>query len=775
MEQGSYCLLQRDIGRSDGTTVSHDRIISQPSLIAILELTNQTSFQIYHSMNIKPTRIHPDLVEIALERVEGFAFESFAQDLCSVIQGGNFVPTAPQGDGGADGLYESNTTGSFYQFTRQENHRDKIRKTIKRLREFGRIPDSLFYMSSRSIPHIDMEEDLLTKEIGVVIRIRDRNYVLSHINNNQGTINAYNNHLAPYTEFLSTLGTSLDSSHSLHIKDPSAYVFLQHELTNRRGNRKLVHSIADTLILWALTDTDPDNDKFLKESEIYKRIYKFFPWAESILKPHILSRLKILRSKKVDGRELRWHKKENKYCLPFETRKEIKEENLHDEKTKLQLHEDLKFIASEFFDDDEGAYDEISNLAINVIHRIFSKQGLLFSSFISSKDQSDTPLVVSDCIDEILTEANIAPSKLPEIRDYVESSIRRIFYHSTESQRQYLVNLSRTYVLLFTLQAEPRVIEYFSNMGASFDLFLGTDVIVKALSERYLPEDNQIARNLLKVAKASGITMFLSECVLEEVYQHIRGTNFEFVNHFSSQEQFMTREITRNSDKILIRAYFYAKSEDQVNGWKSFLGQYINYDEINTPKAREDLKGYLVAQFQMQFIENSQLELVSNSDAVTELSEVLYKENVKKNQELSRNTALLVHGIYGMRKRNKETSGTSEFGMKTWWLTNQTRVLKHTSDLIKTNHALYMMRPEYVLNFIGLAPSCEQARMSFDNIFPSVFGVQLGHRLKEETFKSVMDEVNQWRGLEDGRVKVLMSEMSDKLKTDRLKRYENSL
>ncbi len=55
---------------------------------------------------------------------------------------------------------------------------------------------------------------------------------------------------------------------------------------------------------------------------------------------------------------------------------------------------------------------------------------------------------------------------------------------------------------MFTLQAEPRIIEYFSAMSSSFRLFLGSNILVKALSERYLDEEDQVARNLLKMAAA---------------------------------------------------------------------------------------------------------------------------------------------------------------------------------------------------------------------------------------------------------------------------------
>ena len=100
----------------------------------------------------------------------------------------------------------------------------------------------------------------------------------------------------------------------------------------------------------------------------------------------------------------------------------------------------------------------------------------------------EPPLIVSDCIDEILGNGVIEAKKIEPYRDYVETLLRKIFYQGSPNQREYLTQLSRTYILLFSLQSEPRIIEYFSTMSASFKLFLGSDILVKALSERYLCE-----------------------------------------------------------------------------------------------------------------------------------------------------------------------------------------------------------------------------------------------------------------------------------------------
>jgi uncharacterized Fe-S cluster-containing radical SAM superfamily protein len=108
-------------------------------------------------------------------------------------------------------------------------------------------------------------------------------------------------------------------------------------------------------------------------------------------------------------------------------------------------------------------------------------------------------------------------------------------------------------------------------------------------------------------------------------------------------------------------------------------------------------------------------------------------------------------------------------------MTNQSRIAKHTVETVRSNGAQYIMRPEFLLNFIALSPSCEEVRETFGSMFPSVFGIQLGRRLKEDVFHRIMSEVREWKDFEPGRITALMSDLSDKLKTDRLRRYERKL
>lgn len=726
--------------------------------------------------------IDKDLFKVAVSKATGFQFEQFACALMSVLEGRDFIPLGGVHDGGADGvvnneLYETSKAHTFYQMTTQSDHKSKLRQTVNRLNEFGRNPKVVYYITSKEVSHIDSEEEELTEELNVIIKIRDFKYLLGHINDSSGTKSAYYAHLADNTNYLSKIGASTQLNLSGFVKDPSVFVFLQHEISNRLGNRKIIHSIMDTLILWALRDTDPDKGIFLSADEIRMMIAEDFPWTSSFINNNFKHRLEALRSKSVGGRDIRWYKKDSKYCLPFETREAIKVENSKDELLVMNFINELKEHCREKFTLGPRRCHFIADLIKEIIQKVFERQGLLLASFISDTENNvnEKELIISDCIEEVLSRSSIKPLDLADYRIYVEKLLNEMFYHSTAIQREYLLNLSKTYVLLFTLKAEPRIVDYFNSMCSKFTLFLGSDIIVKALSERYLPSEDQQCKNLLKSASLSGVKLRMSTAVLEEVYTHIRNTNFEFNNHIRNIEQYMTREIARNSSKILIRAYFYAKEKGQARTWEGYVNQFLTYSSINSPSGREELKRYLVSEYSLTFIENEELESCSKKDEVLSLSNDLIESVDKKNDVLAYNSALLVHGIYGLRYKYSESNNGSPFGYGTWWLTSQTRIQKHTIDLVRRNNSRYIMRPEFLLNFLSLSPSAEQVRKTYGNIFPSHLGIQFGHRLNEDVFHAVLGKVKEWSEYEPGRVNALVSSLSDTLKSDQYKIYDATL
>ena len=85
--------------------------------------------------------------------------------------------------------------------------------------------------------------------------------------------------------------------------------------------------------------------------------------------------------------------------------------------------------------------------------------------------------------------------------------------------------------------------------------------------------------------------------------------------------------------------------------------------------------------------------------------------------------------------------------------------------------ARYIMRPEFLINFMSLSPSAEEVRKSFATIFPTLLGIKLSNRMRDELFKEVIARVKEAFEISEGRARALASELADRLKGDLYKEY----
>lgn len=733
------------------------------------------------------TPINYNLTDIALDRVSTSSFEQFCNAFFGALIGQAFVPLGGHHDGGADGfqegpIFEVGSTSVFYQFSKTPQHRKKIRETYKRIIEFGRKPKQIVYCTSNIIHAPDAEEDLLGLELDVMIRIRDKKYIISHINNSDATVAAHNTYLSPYLDFLREMGGTSYISHSPDLPVRSLSVFLGQEVERRRGNTELLEAVTDSLILWSLDETDPDKGIFLTRDEMRKRILSALPAAKQFIHSKLNERLSALSSKSnTAGREINWYRKQDHFCLPHSTRVIIQQENSEDEILRTSVSDCFRTRAAAIFSSEEvtGLIEKTVKLCHRTLELTFEKQGLELVYFLSQKDPEDRPASIADNVDQALEEFSAGPDETTALKEAVLSILRQTFYHSDEVERKYLTKLSRTYTLLFVLKNEPRVVEYFRKMSKDLVLYVGSDLFIRALSEFSLPDEDRMTWNMLKILRGAGATLVLNQPCLEEIISHIRATDLEFKNHYKNIERFLTKEIARHCSRILIRAYMYALLEKDraPKNWAAFISMFCTYDDLHTAEGEESLKRYLCEEFGCEFEDIDRTMTALNQAEMESLAAKLVdirKKTRSRSREdlLAKNDAIQVLRIFQKRREIKEGVTSTPYGYRTWWLTQEISILKATNG--EGFKALYMMRPEFVLNFISLAPSAADLRRSYETIFPSLLGVRLSNRLRPEVYADVLAKVEDAGKISDARARALVSELSDKLKGDQFRTYEVS-
>lgn len=733
--------------------------------------------------------IHPDLVVVALERVSGTQFEKFIQEFYPGIVGDAFVPSGGVRDGGADafqapGLWMSPTAKWFYQASTEEDAAGKIAATVRRLREFGREPELLTYITNRIVKHADMEEEKLGQQLNVAIRIRDSRFIANNINQSPQTASAYKNHLQHLISYLARPGSSELLRPSPTVASPSIYVFLRQEVERRTDDSSLLDAVIDSLALWALEGTDPDKDILLSRDEVLAKITTEVPSARELIGVRLGKRLEAMSKKSYrGGRAVRWHRKRDGFCLPHETRQTIERDNLDDELLRIRMTDSMAERIRGGLPPtiDVAEVKTATNVALRAIQLAYEREGLEFSRFLESRDSGEDFPTIADHIRDAFDEITPQHKDRLAMTDSIFRALRDSLYTSSEDERLYFGRLSRTYALLFLLKTEPGLVHFFQRMAGDFYLYVGADQIIRAISERYLPEVDQMTRTMLRMARAAGARLILTEPVLDEVVGHLRATDIEYrENEYSRIEPHMTIDIARNIPKILIRAYLYAKLDPSshdgfAKSWESYVSQFCDYGELRKPRGASQVKNYLLGQFDLRFESANALSRLVDT---TELGELAAALTVVKdgNEQLARHDAFLTLAVFGRRQKNKELAESSVFGHRTWWLTDEARILPATRKVIdKHGGAPYMMRPDFLLNFIALSPSTAAVRRTFRNIFPSLLGIRMARRMDDSAFHNLLGMVDDWDEWEDGRRIAVIAKLSDQLIADFRKRYSISL
>jgi hypothetical protein len=718
------------------------------------------------------------LAKYLVGTLDGFGFERLVQKLLGVRDGDQFVALGGVHDGGADGFFRSvleerKRTTSFVQMSIQEDVAGKVRQTVCRLKDFGREVKSLTYWTSRKVD-VDVLEDKLSSELDVTVRVRDWDALTRLVNSSAATEKSFTDSFQRELFELTANRQGADEQGFDVVSDPSVYVFLQFERTERLAKGGLVAPIVDALIYWALRETNPDTETLLERAHIKLKISDLLPAAASTLLPSVDARLKALSTKTGGGEQrVRHYRASDSFCLPHAIRTELASKSAEELALKALVRNSLVDRARGF-----GATEPevVAEVCERVLYQHFHEQGLILAAFLEKRLEGVT---ISDQIVESELQATVSAGAVLSKESYAATLrvLQGVLYTPSDVENDFLHRLSRTSLLLFSLKHCPRLVEYFNTMTGKFRLLVGTDILVKALSETFLPPEHRHVTNLLKVAKACGATLLLTEPVVNEVFTHLHATHLEFRNHYAAQEPYMTASMASQSDRIFIRTYFYAKLlMKRVAGWRSFVEMFVEYDDLanRTSKGEAQLQAYLCKVFDLEPMSRDALLKNVNADELDRLAEAL-ERNFKK-AILARNDAAMALAVYAHRRTGREQEKYDGFGLRTWWLTKETSVLQHTGAVVQRHGATpYIMRPEFLLNFLSLSPAMEDVDPVVRDLLPSHVGLQIGQHLGDDRMRKIMVHVDEWKLLPEARREVRVTEAIDQLKYDRLKRYQSSL
>lgn len=711
-------------------------------------------------------QVDKEAFEYAINKIDdGNIFEIFGNDFLSAVLGYDFIPVGRSKDKGVDGFQHifsrSGKEKHIFQLSTELDHIGKIYGTIKKLKaneiEFNRLT----YVTNRKINNAESLIDEIFEKTEIPTTIYDIRWFSSHCNESESTIKAYQIYVDTYLHEYSKPGkyqtvANLDN-------DSRLFVFLGQQFDTKRDDLKLDDLLADTLIMYALEGTDPDKNNLKNEIEIKAAIKKYLKFDPQLLDEKISERLIALTTK---PRKVKYHSKEKGYCLPYETRIEIEQRNLKDELLYNDFYIQTQETIKKYFSDVNVQVRDVEALITKVFNKIFLRQGLEFSNFVLKGDShSVIEQNLNDVISLAVDESSVVLGNKEKVKTALHLAIRDIVYNGTIEQRRFLKSLSNTYLMMFLLQWEPKLSTYFQTLASHLKVFVDNSIIIPALSEYFLDDGNRRHWNLLIGAKKAGISMFINETLLSELVSHMRMVRNKYYSLFHEMEDFYLNDEYEllYIDEILIRSYFYSKKKGQVKDFDKYLEIFVD-SRLKT--AREELIIYLKEIFGITFISNEMWDIKVNEDEKSKLTEILSK---KKDFDIkAENDAEMILAIYYLRNKSGETSSSGIFGYKTWWLSKDTSTYKAVVESFgqdKYPVSCYI-RPDFIYNYIALKPSNDEVKTAYDEIFPTMLGVNLSYHMPREVSQAVQEKIKEYHSKPAVRVKQTLRTLSDRLKSD---------
>jgi hypothetical protein len=709
------------------------------------------------------TGVSPEAFGFALGQIkDGNLFERFGLDFLSKVIGYDFVPVGGSKDRGIDGMehtfHRKGFDRTIFQLSIEKDSRSKIRRSLGTLAK-NKIQYSLFtYVTNATVEQKDKLTDDLVEAFEKPIRIFDAGWFANHVNDSEATVRAYEVFVDSYLHKFSKPGQAYELADLEG--DPRLYVFLRQQWDEHRRHLSLDAVLADSLILYALEGTDPDKGILLTRDQILERIRDKVRFDPVLLHDLIDTRLAALSKK---PRRINYHRDKDAYCLRFEERVNIQNHNLED----AALYESFRGATAKdvaiFFSQVTLADDKAMTLVEQVLHSLFLEQGLEFANCVllgKSKDAVEKSLVnlVSRVVDD---SANVTTSKQP-VKAALLAIIRNMVYNGTSAQKAFLNRLSQTYVMLFLLQCDPKLATYFGALAGKLNVYVCTSIIIPALSERFLEKQNRRYTNLLAGAKRAGVKFLVNEAILRELCAHFRMIAKIYEEEYRGNEGLFTDEVdVLYVQEIMLRAYFYSRLRGQVKTFRSFIECFVS-PSMTTLEV--DLVEWLKTEFDIEYVPNANVGIHLDEGEVRSLQKELVSH---KGKGPALTDAEVILTVQKLRESNNELGGGGIFGFRTWWLTRDvTTQIAATKVFGKRYGTSCYMRPDFLYNYISLAPSRGEVDEAYAELFPTLLGVNISVHMPEGVTSALQAFIKEHKETNKGRMKGIIRELSEKLRSD---------
>ncbi len=325
---------------------------------------------------------------------------------------------------------------------------------------------------------------------------------------------------------------------------------------------------------------------------------------------------------------------------------------------------------------------------------------------------------------------------------------------------EYLKKLSNSYMLLFLLHCDPKIAIYFSTMAGKLKILVGNSILVPAISEIPLDETHRRHWNLLRKEHAAGVQLFVTKVILDELAAHIRNAAKTYDEFYKGQEQVYAEEMNvLYVQEILIRSFLCDRLSGRTRAFSEFLDDFVS---IQSEEMERELLEWLRGCFGVELLDETSVDV--DTAELNSLTERLKEYKASRQQAVNDARTTLL--IYDLRKQNREFAESGIFGYQTWWLSKDTTTQRAVNEcFLNGEKKSVYMRPDFLNNYIAMAPNVRQINRAFDKMFPTLVGVSVSHFVHPEIKKIVQDAVRDHSDKDPARIRGILGTMADQLKT----------
>lgn len=713
-------------------------------------------------------RINKDSFKFALSNFgEGKIFEEFAHSFLSKVIGDEFIPVGGTKDKGIDGslrLYERKTKPTFiYQISTELDIEGKIKDTAKKLMTNNITVNQMVYVTCRKVNDKNGIEDSFLESHNYPLKIFDVDWFATNVVNDEQLVLLYETFIeSNLHEFQKP-----DKSYVVgnFIQDPRLFVFMRQQFNSTESNIEIEKKLADTLILYGLEGTASETKTLRTADEIKNRVSQLVKFNPKEISDTLDDRLFVLSSK---PRQINYHSPQDAYCLPYPTRLILKERDIEEREIFSNFQSETVKQLKKYLKDEDVKATKALELIEATIHKIYHRQGIEFSSFvIEGKSKDIIEVALPDIVGDVVDNSHIALKNKNKVKKALLMTIRNITYNGTKSQREYLRRLSQTYSMMFLLRWDPHLAASFQKIASQLKIYVGTSILIPALSEIFLEPKKRRYWNLLAGANQAGVKLSINQTILDELVNHFGMIRYKYKTQFKPVEEvYLTDEMsTYYVDEIMIRAYLYSKRRKKVSTFNEFIEEFA-HPSLND--AHRDLRNFLEDEFKIQFEDTIQVEKKINVHDLQRLTDELTES--KQSKEKAHTDAKLMLMVYKLRELNDESESKSVFGYKTWWLSQDINTYKAIQKVFgeKYNVNCYM-RSDFLYNYIALAPKKNEIDNMFREVFPSMMGINLSFHMPKEICSHINKSIVDHKESSPSRIKRAIRNYTEKLMTTNTK------